>query len=73
VVWGVGIDLVWFGLVVGVWIGLIWVAVSVGLNSDLWFWFVVVGFVTMVVRWWLWSQLVDLWAMVDFVFLSEIK
>lgn len=44
-----------------------------GLSSDLWFWFVVVGFVAMVGRWWLWSQIVDLWAMVGFVFKSEIK
>ena len=27
----------------------------------------------MVVRWWLWSQLVDLWAVVGFVFWSEIE
>ena len=33
----------------------------------------VVGFVVMVVRWWLWSQLVDLWAVVGFVFWSEIE
>ena len=44
-----------------------------GLNFDLWFWFVVLGFVAMVVRWWLWSQLVDLWAVVGFVFMFEIK
>ena len=43
----------------GFWIGLIWVAVTVnlwGLGSYIWFWFVVVGFVTMVVRRWFWSQ-----------------
>ena len=57
VVWVAEIGLVWFGLAMGVWIGLIWVAVWVcsGLSSDLWFWFVVVSFVPMVVRWWLWS------------------
>jgi len=28
--------------------------------GGLWFWLVVVGIVAMVVRWWLWSQVIDL-------------
>ena len=33
--------------------------------GGLWFWFGVVGFVAIVVRWWLWSQVMDLWAEFD--------
>ena len=36
-----------------------------GLCDGLWFWFVVMGFVAMVVRWWLWSQIIDPWAELD--------